>query len=233
LSDANEARDWRIWADFAQVLIRTARDLYAGEDFGLELDQTVYALDSSTIDLCRSLFPWATFRKHKGGIKIHALRDVRGSIPRVVFITDAKVHEVNILDELVFEPGAIYLMDRAYVDFARLYTIHLSGAFFITRTKSDFPFKRGASYLRSQENVGSPILWSAAAMTPLWKGGTRRKRLRCAQLRCRRRGCDPQDARARVLRPRSAWAMLERQRDAVSEPPRRKADFGELSRAAS
>ena len=142
LSDANETRDWRIWADFAHVLIRTARDLYAGDDFGLELDQTVYALDSSTIDLCLSLFPWANFRKHKGGIKLHTLLDLRGSIPSVVFITDAKVHDVNILDELLFEPGAIYLMDRAYVDFARLYMIHLSGAFFITRAKSNFQFKR-------------------------------------------------------------------------------------------
>jgi len=105
LADANETRDWRIWADFAQVLIRTARDLYAGDDFGLELEQTVYALDSSTIDLCLSLFPWAKFRKHKGGIKIHTLLDLRGSIPSVVFITDAKVHDVNILDQLLFEPG--------------------------------------------------------------------------------------------------------------------------------
>jgi hypothetical protein len=142
LSDANEARDWRIWADLAHVLICTARDLYAGDDFGLELDRTVYALDSSTIDLCLSLFPWAKFRKHKGGIKVHTLLDLRGSIPSVVIVTDAKVHDVNILDELIFEPGAIYLMDRAYVDFSRLHVIHLSGAFFVTRTKSNFQFTR-------------------------------------------------------------------------------------------
>ena len=142
LANANEVRDWRIYADFAQVLIRIARSLYANEDFGLELDQTVYALDSTTIDLCLSLFPWAKFRKRKGAVKLHTLLDLRGSIPTVIFITHGKVHDIQILDHLRKEPGAIYLMDRGYVDFARLYKIHQSMAFFVTRTKSNFNFKR-------------------------------------------------------------------------------------------
>jgi hypothetical protein len=142
LANANQVRDWRIYADFAQVLIRIARSLYANEDFGLELDQTVYALDSTTIDLCLSLFPWAKFRKRKGAVKLHTLLDLRGSIPTVIFITHGKVHDIQILDHLRKEPGAIYLMDRGYVDFARLYKIHQSMAFFVTRTKSNFNFKR-------------------------------------------------------------------------------------------
>ena len=142
LANANEVRDWRIYADFAQVLIHIARSLYANEDFGLELDQTVYALDSTTIDLCLSLFPWAKFRKRKGAVKLHTLLDLRGSIPTVIFITHGKVHDIQILDHLRKEPGAIYLMDRGYVDFARLYKIHQSMAFFVTRTKSNFNFKR-------------------------------------------------------------------------------------------
>jgi hypothetical protein len=142
LADANETRDWRIYADFAQVLIAEARRLYAKDDFGLELKNTVYALDSSTIDLCLSLFPWAKFRKRKGAIKLHTLLDLRGSIPTLVIITDGKVHDVNILDDLVFEPAAIYLMDRGYLDFARLYKIHLASGFFVTRAKSNFKFNR-------------------------------------------------------------------------------------------
>jgi len=142
LADANQSRDWRVYADFAQVLIATARRLYADEDLGLELDDTVYALDSSTIDLCLSLFPWAKFRKHKGAVKLHTLLDLRGCIPTLVIITDGKVHDVNILDDLIFEPSAIYLFDRGYVDFARLYKIHLSSAFFVTRPKINFRFKR-------------------------------------------------------------------------------------------
>ncbi len=122
LADANEKRDWRIYADFAQVLINIARDLYTNDDFGIELDETVYAFDSSTIDLCLSLFPWARFRKTKGAIKLHTLLDLRGSIPLFIFITDGKVHDVNVLDELIPEPGAFYIMDRAYLDFERLYT---------------------------------------------------------------------------------------------------------------
>ena len=142
LAKANENRDWRIYADFAQVLIHQARDLYRDEDFGVELDETVYALDSTTIDLCLAVFPWATFRKRKGAIKLHTLLDLRGSIPSFIWITDGKVHDVNILDELIPEPGAIYLMDRAYIDFSRLHTLNLSQATFITRTKSNFQFRR-------------------------------------------------------------------------------------------
>ena len=118
LADANEKRDWRIYADFAQVLINTARDLYV--DFGVELDETVYALDSSTIDLCLSLFPWARFRKTKGAIKLHTLLDLRGNIPSFISITDGKVHDVNILDTLIADPGSFYIMDRGYLDFERL-----------------------------------------------------------------------------------------------------------------
>jgi len=142
LAHANETRDWRIYADFAQVLIHTARTLYAGENFGLHLKRTVYSLDSTTIDLCLSLFPWATFRKRKGAVKLHTLLDVRANIPTVVIITPGSVHDVNILDELVFEAGAIYIMDRGYVDFARLYRIQESSAFFVTRAKSNFQCQR-------------------------------------------------------------------------------------------
>lgn len=142
LAHANETRDWRIYADFAQVLIDTARTLYAEEGFGLHLKRTVYSLDSTTIDLCLSLFPWATFRKRKGAVKLHTLLDVRGNIPTVVIITPGSVHDVNILDELLFEPGAIYVMDRGYIDFARLHRIEQSSAFFVTRAKRNFQFQR-------------------------------------------------------------------------------------------
>ena len=142
LAHANETRDWRIYADFAQVLISIARGLYASEDFGLELAQTVYALDATIIDLCLSMFPWAKFRTNKGAVKLHTLLDLRGSIPVIISITHGKVHDVNILDELFIEAGAIYIMDRAYIDFARLYRIHQSQAFFVTRPKSNFVFKR-------------------------------------------------------------------------------------------
>lgn len=142
LAHANENRDWRIYADFAQVLIKTARELYANEDFGLELKQAVYAFDSTTIDLCLSVFPWAKFRKTKAAVKLHTLLDLRGNIPVVISITNGKMHDVNALDDLVFEPGAIYIFDKAYVDFARLYRIHQSLAFFVTRAKSNFVFKR-------------------------------------------------------------------------------------------
>ena len=142
LADANEKRDWRIYNDFAQILIHEARKLYAGEDFGLELDETVYALDASTIDLCLSVFPWARFRKSKGAVKLHPLLDLRDNIPSFISITDGKVHDVNILDELIPEAGAIYLMDRAYLDFERLYTMHQCSAFFVTRTKSNTAIRR-------------------------------------------------------------------------------------------
>lgn len=142
MAHANETRDWRIYADFAQVLIKIARELYAEEDFGLELDQTVYAFDSTILDLCLSVFPWAKFRKGKAGIKLHTLLDLQGNIPVIIRITPAKIHDVNILDDLLFEAGAIYVFDRAYVDFARLYRIHQSRAFFLSRAKSNFVFKR-------------------------------------------------------------------------------------------
>lgn len=142
LADANEKRDWRIYCDFAQVLIRQARKLYADEDFGLELEETVYALDASTIDLCRSVFPWARFRSTKSGIKVHTLLDLRGNIPSFVRITDAKVHDVNILDDLLPEPGSIYVMDRAYLDFDRLHRLHHGLAFFILRTKANTKLRR-------------------------------------------------------------------------------------------
>ncbi len=129
LAHANQTRDWRIYADFAQILITRARKLYTEESFGIKLDQAVYALDSTTIDLCLALFPWAEFRKRKGAIKLHTLLDLRGNIPSVVIITTGKVHDVNILDNLIIEAGAIYVMDRGYLDFARLYKIHQNLAF--------------------------------------------------------------------------------------------------------
>jgi hypothetical protein len=145
LAHANETRDWRIYADFAQVLIKIARELYANDDFGLELKQAVYAFDSTTIDLCLKLFPWAKFRKAKAAVKLHTLLDLRGNIPVVISITNGKINDVNALDDLIFEVGAIYVFDRGYVDFARLYRIHQSLAFFVTRAKSNFVFKRLSS----------------------------------------------------------------------------------------
>jgi IS4 transposase len=142
LAHANQTRDWRIYADFAQILIEKARKLYAADSFGIELDQAVYALDSTTIDLCLTLFPWAEFRKHKGAVKLHTLLDLHGNIPSVVIITTGKTHDVNILDHLILESGAIYIMDLGCLDFARLYKIHQAPAFFVTRTKNNFSRKR-------------------------------------------------------------------------------------------
>jgi len=142
LANANKVRDWRIYSDFAQMLIRKARRLYSNESFGVELDQTVYALDSTTIDLCLSLFPWAIFRKRKGAVKMHTLLDLRGSIPTVVIITHGRVHDVNILDHLIIEAGAMYIMDRGYLDFARLFMIHQTSGFFVIRAKHNFNFRR-------------------------------------------------------------------------------------------
>ena len=142
LADANEKRDYRIYEDFAKILIDITRELYATEEFENQLDETVYALDSTTIDLCLSLFPWAKFRKHKGGIKLHTLLDVQTSIPTFIYLTPAKIHDVNILDILMPEAGAFYVMDRGYVDFARLYSLHLNNSFFVTRAKSNFRFNR-------------------------------------------------------------------------------------------
>jgi hypothetical protein len=142
LANANQIRDWRIYADFAQTLIQEARILYRDEPFGRELANTVYALDATPIDLCLSLFPWAQFRRRKSAVKLHTLLDLRGSIPTVVIITGGQIHEVNILDQLIWEAGAIYLMERGYLDFRRLYRMHQSGAFFVTRAKKRFDCRR-------------------------------------------------------------------------------------------
>src|SRR6266702_6929687 len=146
LSDANEARDWRIYADFAQVLIGQARKLYAVESFGVELCETVYALDSTTIDLCLSVFPWAPFRSTKAAVKLHTLLDLRGSIPSFIFISDGKMHDVNILDQLVPEAGAFYVMDRGYLDFERLGRFHETGSFFVIRAKTNLKAERRYSH---------------------------------------------------------------------------------------
>ena len=142
LADANERRDWRIYAEFAQRLITQARKLYAEEDLGLDLTNTVYALDSTTIDLCLSLFPWAPFRSTKAAVKMHTLLDLRGNIPSFIHVSDGKVHDVNVLDLMIPEPAAIYIMDRAYLDFERLFTLHDSGAFFVTRAKANSDLRR-------------------------------------------------------------------------------------------
>lgn len=142
LANANKVRDWRIYADFAQSLIAIARRLYSGDEFDLDLKNTVYALDSSTIDLCLSVFPWAPFRKSKAAIKLHTLLDIRGNIPTFIHITDGKVHDVNVLDLFVFEPGSFYIMDRAYLDFSRLYSMNEQRSFFVLRAKSNLKFRR-------------------------------------------------------------------------------------------
>jgi hypothetical protein len=142
LADANEHRDWRIYAEFAQRLITQARTLYATEDLGLDLSNTVYALDATTIDLCLSLFPWAPFRATKAAVKLHTLLDLRGAIPSFIHISDGKLHDVNALDLLIPEPAAIYVMDRGYLDFDRLFTLHQAGAFFVTRAKANTDFRR-------------------------------------------------------------------------------------------
>jgi transposase len=146
LADANDAHDWRIYADFAQVLIRVARPLYASDPIGVDLDESLYALDSTTIDLCLSLFPWAKFRKHKAAVKMHTLLDLHGNIPTFIRITDGKVHDVNVLDEILPEAGAFYVMDRGYVDFERLNVFTLSAAFFVVRTKSNVLLQRRYSH---------------------------------------------------------------------------------------
>ena len=170
LADANESRDWRIFADFAQRLITTARKLYASDPMGVDLDQSLYALDSTTIDLCLSLFPWAKFRTHKAAVKMHTLLDLRGNIPTFIRITDGKVHDVNILDEIMPEAGAFYVMDRGYIDFERLFALTLSSAFFVVRTKSNVLLQRRYSHpvdkstgVRSDQTVVLTSLGSATA----------------------------------------------------------------------
>jgi len=160
LADANEKRDWRIYADFAHVLIGMARELYVDEDFGLQITEAAYVLDSTTIDLCLSLFPWAPFRQHKGAIKLHTEMDLRGSIPCVIRITHGKVHDVTFLDQLILEPAAFYIMDRGYIDFARLYRFTQNMAFFVTRAKSNLDYIRRSSHsidsgtgLRSDQTI--------------------------------------------------------------------------------
>lgn len=145
LANANETRNWRIYADFAQVLIAEARRIYHDEDIGLKLKETVFAFDSTTIDLCLSLFPWAKFRKRKGAIKLHTLLDLRGSIPTFIQMTDGKTHDVRILDDLPLESGAFYILDRAYLDYARLYTLHRHSVFFVIRAKSNLQSRRLSS----------------------------------------------------------------------------------------
>ena len=153
LADANENRNWRIYSDFAFTLIRVARKLYVKDDFGVRLEQIAYVLDSSTIDLCLSLFPWARFRRYKAAIKLHTLMDLRGNIPCFICITDGKTHDVNILDKFALEPGAFYIMDRGYIDFARLYVFTKSFSFFVIRAKKNLYFSR-RSYRRVDKSTG-------------------------------------------------------------------------------
>jgi len=144
MADANETRDWRIYADFAQILIGTARTLYAHEEFAVHLNQSAYAFDSTTVDLCLALFPWARFRRHKGAIKLHTLIDLRGSIPCFVHVTHGKIHDVTALDHLLLEPGSFYIMDRGYIDFARLHRFNEALSFFVVRAKKNLDYQRRA-----------------------------------------------------------------------------------------
>ncbi|PXX37898.1 IS4 family transposase [Undibacterium pigrum] len=166
LANANATRPWQIYADLAQHLIAMARPLYASEPFGVDLDATVYAFDATTIDLCLSVYPWAPFRSAKAAVKLHTLLDLRGSIPSFIHITDGKTHEVNILDDLVIEPGAYYLMDRGYLDFARLYNLHATGAFFVTRAKSNTKFKR--RYSHPVDRATSNVICDQTGVLPLF-----------------------------------------------------------------
>ena len=170
LADANESRDWRVFADFAQILIGIARPLYARDPIGVDLDHSLYALDSTTIDLCLSLFPWARFRKHKAAVKMHTLLDLRGSIPTFIHVTDGSVHDVNVLDQILPETGAFYVMDRGYVDFKRLHVFPLCSAFFVVRTKQNIRLQRRysrpvdkATGIRSDQTVILTTLESAKA----------------------------------------------------------------------
>jgi len=170
LADANESRDWRVFADFAQILIGIARPLYARDPIGVDLDHSLYALDSTTIDLCLSLFPWARFRKHKAAVKMHTLLDLRGSIPTFIRVTDGSVHDVNVLDQILPETGAFYVMDRGYVDFKRLYVFPLCSAFFVVRAKQNIRLQRRysrpvnkATGIRSDQTVILTTMESAQA----------------------------------------------------------------------
>ena len=190
LADANESRDWRIYADFAQVLIALARPLYANDPIGIDLDQSLYALDSTTIDLCLSLFPWVRFRKYKAAVKMHTLLDLHGNIPTFIRITDGKVHDVKILDEIMPEAGAFYVMDRGYVDFERLFVFTLSSAFFVVRTKSNVLLQRRYSHkvdkstgVRSDHTViltsfGSASVYPDALRRISYRDGETQKRFK-------------------------------------------------------
>jgi hypothetical protein len=190
LADANESRDWRIYADFAQVLIALARPLYANDPIGIDLDQSLYALDSTTIDLCLSLFPWARFRKYKAAVKMHTLLDLHGNIPTFIRITNGKVHDVKILDEIMPEAGAFYVMDRGYVDFERLFVFTLSSAFFVVRTKSNVLLQRRYSHkvdkstgVRSDHTViltsfGSASVYPDALRRISYRDGETQKRFK-------------------------------------------------------
>ncbi len=162
LSNANAVRPWQMYADFAQHLIGIARPLYANEPLAVDLDATVYAFDATTIDLCLSVYPWAPFRSAKAAIKLHTLLDLRGAIPSFIHITDGKTHEVNILDDLIIEPGAYYLLDRGYLDFFRLFAIHQAQAFFVTRAKSNTKFKR--RYSRPVDRINTNVLCDQAGV---------------------------------------------------------------------
>jgi hypothetical protein len=181
LSHANATRPWQIYADFAQHLIGMARPLYAQEPLGVELDATVYAFDASTIDLCLSVYPWAPFRSTKAAVKLHTLLDLRGAIPSFIRITDGKTHEVNVLDELILEAGAFYLLDRGYLDFARLFTIHQAQAFFVIRAKSNTKFKR--RYSHAVDRVNTSVLCDQTGVLTLFIPAKTIRR-RCAEWSC-------------------------------------------------
>jgi len=175
LADANERRDWRIYRDFAHILIGIARPLYVGEQLDVDLESTAYALDSTTIDLCLSLFPWARFRRAKGAIKLHTLLDLRGSIPTFIHVSDGKLHDVNVLDLLVFEPGSFYIMDKGYVDFSRLFSIHQASAFFVIRSKRNFQYRRRSSTSQTVNSTMSMfwIFWNLSLVrSTSWTRGT-------------------------------------------------------------
>jgi len=191
LSNANEQRDWRIYAEFAQYLIIEARGLYADEELSVDLDASVYALDSTTIDLCLSMFPWARFRRHKGAVKLHTLLNLRGSIPEFILISDGKLHDVNVLDYLVPMPGAYYLMDRGYLDFERLYEINTCQAFFVTRAKNNFTFKR--RYSRPVDRTAGLICDQTVILTTFYPAKAYPEPLRRIKFR------DPEDPSALLV----------------------------------
>jgi len=176
LADANESRDWRIWSDLAAVLIRRARKLYSNSDFGIELSNTVYALDSTTIDLCLSLFEWAPFRSTKAAVKMHTLLDLRGNIPTFIHVSDGKMHDVNVLDIIPTEAGAFYVMDRGYLDFTRLYRLHQAGAFFVTRAKRGMDARR--VYSAATSRGGGVICDQSIALNGFYAAKAYPERLR-------------------------------------------------------